>query len=166
MRHALLLTALLAVPALAKPPAPKPAPVTWKDFDSEKFGFSMRVPETMTIDAGALGEWGGLHGQLDFINLWGLAKLDSFPKVEEMRQFVIAQSKIPAIAWKKIDSGKDVRGFTWFETWQAGNAKAVAYAIIGHGPKGAYALFLLTTPLSVAVSAKEYVAWYNSVQLR
>jgi hypothetical protein len=137
----------------------------WKEFKSDEFGFKMMIPEKMEMKAGAFGDWGGFHGVLGPVNLYGLARKDHHPDVKLMQAFAIKHTGIPALAWKMIHEGKDANGWTWFKTYRAMAKGKFVYAVLGHGPKGAYILVLTTTPANRIIFDKAYKRWYGSVTL-
>lgn len=151
----LVLLALTASPAWAAD--------AWVEWRSDDFGFQMTIPPKMKMTAAALGEWGGMRGELPPVQLAGLAKLNSFPELPAMQAFAIAQLGIPAAAWTLLDQAENQRGWKWFKTYRAVNKGRFVYALLGHGPRGAYVVYLSTTPANRALFNAAYVKWYESL---
>jgi hypothetical protein len=111
------------------------------------------------------GEWSGLFGILGAVKIYGLARLDAFPNEAAMGAFAAGQVAIPFDKWQLVNDMRDKRGWTWAKTYRAELAGRVVFAIIGHGPRGAYVIYLATTPASLKQRKLAYLKWYANVKV-
>ncbi len=137
----------------------------WVEWKSDAYGFRMVIPRVMKMKARGRGNWGGFHGVLKPIDLYGLAWLKHFPKPGVMKNFAVKHIGIPANKWRLIHQGTNKHGFKWFKTFRATEKGKFAYILLGHGPKGAYILHLTTTPANQLLFNAQYVKWYMSIRL-
>ena len=149
-----------AQPSPTKQPGPG-----WVEWNSDAWGFRMLIPRNFQMKAAALGNWGGFHGSVHPVDLYGLGWLNHYPALPVMQAFAIKRIGIPGNKWTLIGQGQNKKGWKWFKTYRAVKGKKFAYAILGHGPRGAYILYLTTTPANRLIFNARYVKWYNSVTL-
>jgi hypothetical protein len=137
----------------------------WTELGSDEFGFSMLVPAKMKTARKDTGEWGGLFGVLGAVKIYGLARLGAFPNEATMGAFAAGHVAIPFDKWQLINDMRDKRGWTWAKTYRAELAGRVVFSIIGHGPRGAYVIYLATTPASLKQHKLAYLKWYANVKV-
>jgi hypothetical protein len=138
----------------------------WAVYKAKEYGFQMLMPAgTKMVEREKSGGWGGLHAKIEGIEVYALCKLGEFAEKEEARKFAEKESGIAAEHWKKVDEGKNQKGWTWYETYQAVQGDTVIYGAIGTGPKGSYCIFIKTTKADFEEHKADYKEWYDSVTL-
>jgi len=137
----------------------------WRVEKSDEYGIGMLVPSDMKMAAKADGKWAGFYGKLGVVEIFGLVNKGTFSKDEEIGEFAIKISGVPANAWKEVDKGQNAAGWKWWRTFQATDGKNLVYALYGHGPKGSYLIFLSTTVADYTANKAAYLKWYNSITL-
>ena len=138
----------------------------WEVYRAEKYGFEMLAPTGTKFEEREWKEgFGGLYAKKGTIELYGLAQLGGDATAEEIEDYGVEVSGIPEEHWKKIDEGKDDRGWKYYRTYQARQGNTVLYAGLGAGPKGKYLLILKTTVEDVENHEGEYKKWYESIKL-
>lgn len=137
----------------------------WKEISNDKFGFRMLIPPEMKMVGKDAGDWGGLFGVVGPVKISVLARADAHPDEDAMKVFAASHVAIPFDKWKLINSTRNERGWTWARTYRAGVADRVVFAILGHGPKGAYLIYLSTTPANLKLFKLAYLKWYANVRV-
>jgi hypothetical protein len=137
----------------------------WKEMSNDKFGIRMLVPPKMKMIGKDAGDWGGLFGVLGPVKIYGLARIGAFPDEAKMKIFAASHVAIPWDKWQLIKEAKNKRGWTWAKTYRAEVAGRVVFAILGHGPKGAYLIYLGTTPANLKLFKLAYLKWYLNVRV-
>jgi hypothetical protein len=139
-----LLTTLTLAVTLAFVPTASAAD-GWDTFHNEEFGFSMPVPDGMTLKGLRLGKWGGLHGRVDGAEVWAIGRLGEQVPRETIEAFGVGITKVPGKYWLVVDSKEKTGGWTWFRVAVATNGKDVLWAKYGTGPKGSYLVVVKST---------------------
>jgi len=137
----------------------------WKELSNDKFGFRMLIPPKMKMVGKDAGDWGGMFGVLGPVKIYGLARLGAHPDENAMKAFAAGHVAIPFDKWRLLNETKNKRGWTWAKTYRAEVAGRVVFAILGHGPKGAYLIYLATTPASLKLFKLAYLKWYVNVRV-
>jgi hypothetical protein len=78
---------------------------------------------------------------------------------------ITAFTRMPARNWVRLDARQDIKGFNWLETWKAMGPRISHFAIIGHGPQGAYMILLRTNNANFTRNLKAYKRWYASIRV-
>lgn len=138
----------------------------WAIYEAKAYGFSMLIPSgTPVKEREWPGGWGGLTAQHDGVNLFGLAKLGAQPTDAEIEKFAVQTIGIPASEWTKVDQGRNSNGWNRYRTFEATKGAKLVFGAYGVGSKGAYLLYLETTPADFNAYRADYNAWYNSIRL-
>ena len=136
----------------------------WIEWKSDKFGFKMQIPKaTKMVAKDFQNDWGGFEGTILPVKIYGIAKLNTFPTVEEMEAFGVKITKIPGKHWNLVEEGKNVNGWTWFRTYKAELKRRVVYGILAHSKKGAFIILLTTTKKNLQENEADYMKWYESL---
>lgn len=153
---ALLITLTASLPAMAE---------EWKRYSAPDYGFSMLVPAGISLVTKEFGGgWGGLKGQHEGVTLLGIAKLGDQATAEEIENFGVAVTGIPADSWVQIDEGSG-NGWKWYKTVKATRGSKVLFGGYGTGPKGSYLLLIETTESDFRDDRSDYQTWYDSIRL-
>ena len=146
--------------------APMVSAEEWSTYRSDKFGFSMLIPQGLAPHDKDFGDgWAGIYARQGGIELYGVAKLGIQESPEKIESLGISLSQISREKWKKVDQGRKINGWKWWRTYRASNQKMVVYAVLGTGKKGSYLLFLKTTVGDFKVNEKSYTKWYTSLRV-
>lgn len=138
--------------------------INWVEWKAEKFGYRMEIPKAMVMKAKDFGDgWGGYHGTLGPVHIYGVAKLGAHPDLKDMQAFGIKLTGIPAGKWTLVNQGTGRNGFTWHKTYRAKKAGKVVFAALAHAPKGAYVVVLATNPANFQARKAAYRKWYGSI---
>jgi hypothetical protein len=126
----------------------------------------MLVPSMMKLAAKDFGKgWGGLYGALKPVEMSVVAQLGNFPADTDMEAFAVIVTEIPANAWTLVDKGENQGGWKWWKTYHATDGKLSVFAVLGHGPKGSYIVFLKTTNADLQANQAAYAKWYANIVL-
>lgn len=159
-----LLTATGVVALVCATPS---AAQEWKTYDAGEYGFSMLIPSDATVSEKEWGGgWGGLFSDYEGVKLWGLAKLGKKHSAEEIEEFGVKLTGVPADAWKQVGKGTDDNGWIWYRTVEATKGGVLVFGGYGVGPKGSYLLVMKTTVADYDAHKADYKKWYDSVTLK
>ncbi len=137
----------------------------WKEVKSDEFGFRMLIPPKMKMVGKDAGDWGGLFGVLGPVKIYGLARVGAHPSEANMKAFAAGHVAIPFDKWKLVHQVENKHGWTWAKTYRAEVAGRVVFAVLGHGPRGAYLIYLATTPANLKLFKLAYLKWYTNVHV-
>lgn len=136
----------------------------WAEYRSEKYGFSMLVPEGTRVTAKDLDDgWAAGVAEKDGVTLWGIARLGAATKAQ-IEAFGVTHTGIAAAHWSVIDSGENANGFSWFKTAYVTDGTNALVAVYGVGPRASYLLILATTVADYERNKTEYTRWYKNLR--
>lgn len=162
MRRSIL--TLLLISALATPAAAQ----GWSVFKSDRFGFAMLVAPGTRWEARDYGNgWGGIRAQKGVLEFVAIVKLGYSAPPKELGDSAILLTGVPAAGWRKVDEGKGMNGWKWWQTYEARNSATgrLLFTVLGTGPRGSYILFLGTSQADFAAHKGLYDQWYRSLSL-
>jgi hypothetical protein len=138
----------------------------WVVVKDDTYGFGMLMPKgTKTVGRDFGGGWGGGYAKYGVTEFFGIAKLGTFAKPEDIEAFAIQASGIPGNQWTKVDEGRKSNGWKWYRSYRANSSTHVVFAVLGTGPRGSYCIFLKTTLDDFNKGPAAYQSWYNSLTL-
>ncbi len=157
---ALLLLGLAATAAGAAP--------RWIEYRNEELGFQMLVPpgaKPVTQSSGASSSVSFRAGKATTVA--AIASIGPQQPIDRLREYGVAVTGIPAEHWKRVsDPMRDTpAGFSSVESWTASDGKGLLIAILGHGPRGSYVIFVITSVDEYKKAQPEFVRWAESIKV-
>jgi hypothetical protein len=144
----------------------------WQVFRSEKFGFAMLVSPGTQWAARSFGSWGGIAAETGFVKFFALVSVGEWAGAEQLEKAIVGLTKLPPLAWSMVDRHENHRAGTslyrnGWRKWRTYLAKdgrgGMLYAVMGHGQRGSYLLFLETTEGDYAAHETLYQQWYATL---
>lgn len=158
----------VAILLLLTAPASGPSDA-WTAYRNEDLGFQMLVPASArpVTQVGADG-WGsvtfraGTTTTVSAVALMGPAR-----PIDRIREYAVGVSGIPADYWRRASdpARAPASGFLMVESWTASDGKGLVIAMLGHGPRGNYAIFVTTTVEEYKKAQARFVQWAGSVKV-
>src|SRR6185295_19866005 len=131
----------------------------WTSYSSQKYGFSMLVPQgTEMEDKEFGGGWAGAYGNHEGVEFFGIAKLGRESE-KDIIQFGVEWSGVEEKHWTQIDQGKG------YKVYKAEAGDHVLLAAVAIGSKASFLLFLKTTRSDMNRYKADYQKWYQSVEV-
>jgi hypothetical protein len=157
--------ALLLLLGLATPAA---AASSWVEYRNVDLGFQMLVPagvKPVTQSGGASGSVSFRAGKATTVT--AIASIGPQQPIDRLREYGVAVTGIPADVWKRVgDPMRDTpAGFSYAESWTASDGKGLLIAILGHGPRGSYVIFVITTVEAYKKAQPEFMGWAESIKV-
>jgi hypothetical protein len=158
--RALLLLGLAAMPASAAPP--------WVEYRNEEFGVQMLVPPGVKPAI----QTGGASGSVLFragkaTTVAAVVGIGPHQPIDRLREYGVSVTRVPAGDWTRVgDPMRDTAaGFSYAESWTASDGKGLLIAILGHGPRGSYVIFVTTSINEYKKAQPEFMRWAESVKV-
>jgi hypothetical protein len=87
--------------------------------------------------------------------------------IDRIRQYAVGVSGISGEHWTRAgDPARHTEaGFEWVESWTASDGTGLIVAILGHGPRGNYAIFVTTTVKEYETAQPQFVQWAASINV-
>ena len=136
-----------------------------EQLNTEKYGFKMDIPDGFVFDTYEEGNFGGLEGyELASDTYVSAYAYRGEASKNDIYQFGIQQTSIPADYWKTVEKGSDENGFKWWEIYKAQSSGKTLYAILGkNASKEMYYLFFVLAPnASYKAYEADYQNWIKS----
>lgn len=139
----------------------------WTEFKSDDFGFTMLAPEGVKPEAHDYGHgWGGVHFAAgEHTEVLAIAHKGADVGPDAVREFAVEAAEVAADHWTKGESGKDVDGFKWIESWTASDDKHFVVAVLGAGPKGNYVIFVTSTHAEYDAAKADFEKFFKSIKV-
>jgi hypothetical protein len=157
---ALLLFGLSALPAGAAPP--------WIEYRNEELGVQMLVPPGVK----PVTQIGGASGSVLFragkaTTVAAVVGIGPQQPIDRLREYGVSVTRVPAGDWTRVgDPMRDTpAGFSYAESWTASDGKGLLIAILGHGPRGSYVIFVITSVDEYKKGQPEFVRWAESIKV-
>jgi hypothetical protein len=141
----------------------------WTEYRNEELGFRMLVPPgAKPVTQLAADGW----GQISFragstTSVTALVKMGPPAPVDRIRQYASGVAGLTADHWTRLgDPARDTAaGFTWVEAWTATDGNTLIVAILAHGPRGNYVVFVTTTVKEYQKAQSQFTAWASSINV-
>jgi hypothetical protein len=140
----------------------------WSIFKSDRFGFAMLLAPGMRWEARDFGSgWGGIAARKNEVLFLAIVKLGYQARPRELGDAAITLTRVPAAAWRKVDEGRNLAGWKWWETYEARNSATgrVLFTVLGTGRRGSYILCIETSASDFKAQNAAYQKWYRSLTL-
>jgi hypothetical protein len=87
--------------------------------------------------------------------------------IDRLREYGVSVTRVPAGDWTRVgDPMRDTpAGFSYAESWTASDGKGLLIAILGHGPRGSYVIFVTTSINEYKKAQPEFMRWAESVKV-
>ncbi len=132
----------------------------WTTYSSEKYGFSMLIPQgTRMADKEFGNGWAGAYGNHEGVEFSGIAKLE-IAEEKDIIRFGVQHTGIGEDHWDLVDQGQD------FKVYKAQDGNKVLLAAVVVGTKAGFLLFLKTTDGDLKQHKADYEKWYKSVKIK
>jgi hypothetical protein len=158
--------ALLLLLGLAARPAG--AASSWIEYRNEELGFQMLVPSGVkpAIQSGG-GSGSVLFRAGKATTVAAVASIGPQQPIDRLREYGVAVTGVSVGQWTRMgDPLRDTpAGFSYVESWTASDGKGLLIAILGHGPRGSYVIFVTTTVDTYKKAQPEFVAWAQSIKV-
>ena len=141
----------------------------WTEYRNEELGFRMLVPPgVQPVTQLAPDGWGSISfkaGRATTIS--ALVKMGPPVPVDRIRQYAAGVAGLSADHWTRVgDPARDAAGgFTWLEAWTASDGNTLIVAILAHGPRGNYVIFVTTTVKEYQKAQPQFAAWASSINV-
>ena len=141
----------------------------WTEYRNQDLGFRMLVPPgAKPVTQLAPEGW----GQISFkagsaTTIRALVKMGPAVPVDRIRQYASGVAGLSADHWTRVgDPSRDAAaGFTWVEAWTASDGNTLIVAILAHGPRGNYVIFVTTTVKEYQKAQSQFTLWASSINV-
>lgn len=131
----------------------------WVTYSSQKYGFSMLVPQgTKMVDREFGRGWAGAYGSHEGVEFVGIAKMGRESE-EDIIKFGVEYTGIDEKHWSVVDQGHG------YKTYMAEDGDKAILAAVGVGSKASFLLFLKTTESDMHKNKAAYEKWYEGVRI-
>jgi len=137
----------------------------WVTITNDDYGVEMTVPSgTRMVAKEFSADFAGVvgrRGEAEFSIVGSEART---PTLEELQDFTIVLTGIPANSWSAVGEGKSENGWKWWNAYAASNDTHALFAVLAEGKKGAVIVLLYTTQDDLQANAADYAKWFKSVK--
>jgi len=145
------------------------AATPWTEYKNQDLGFQMLVPSgAVPVTQVGTGGWGSVSFKAGTATtVTAIAKMGPAQPVDRIREYAVGVSGIPVDNWMRVgDPMRDpAAGFQWVESWTASDRKALVVAVLGHGPRGSYVIFITTTVKEYTKAQAQFTRWTSSIKV-
>jgi hypothetical protein len=141
----------------------------WTEYRNQELGFQMLVPsDVKPVTQVGTGGWGSITfkaGKATTVS--AVARMGPAQPIDRIREYAVGVSGIPGDRWTRAgDPARDPgAGFEWVESWTASDGKVLVVAVLGHGPRGNYVIFITTTVDEYKKAQAQFVRWAGSIKV-
>ena len=141
----------------------------WTEYRNQELGFRMLVPPgVQPVTQLAPDGWGSISFKAgSATTVSAVVKMGPAVPVDRIRQYAAGVAGLSADHWTRVgDPARDAAaGFTWVEAWTASDGNTLIVAILGHGSRGNYVIFVTTTVKQYQKAQPQFAAWASSIRV-
>jgi hypothetical protein len=145
------------------------AATEWTEYRNQDLGFQMLVPSNATpVTQIGTGGWGSVSFRAGTATtVSAVARMGPAQPIDRIREYAVGVSGIPVDHWTRAsDPARDPSaGFEWVESWTASDGKGLVVAVLGHGPRGDYVVFITTTVKEYKKARSQFARWAASIKV-
>lgn len=165
-QHLVLAPAAAALLALV---AQSHAATQWTEYRNQDLGFQMLVPSgAKPVTKVGTDGWGSISFKAGTATtVSAVVRMGPAQPIDLIREYAAGASGISADHWTRVgDPARDTgAGFEWVESWSASDGKGLVLAILGHGPRGNYVIFVTTTVKEYKKAQSQFGRWAASIRV-
>ena len=145
------------------------AATQWTEYRNQDLGFQMLVPSgARPVTQVGTDGWGSISFKAGTATtVSAVAKMGPAQPIDRIREYAVGVSGIPVEHWTRAgDPARDPgAGFESVESWTASDGKGLVVAVLGHGPRGNYVIFVTTTVKEYKKAHSQFVRWAASIKV-
>jgi hypothetical protein len=141
----------------------------WTEYRNQDLGFRMLVPPgVQPVTQVRTDGWGSITFKSSkTTSLSAVVKMGPAAPIDRIREYAAGISGLGADQWTRVgDPQRDTAaGFAWVETWTASDGNTLIFAILAHGPRGNYVIFVTTTVAEYQKRQAQFALWASSINV-